>query len=343
MKPDIMPHRAYAVALALVAALSFAAAAGAKEAGKALFVAGSVTLERAPPVALKQGDAVLVGDTVATGDKSRAQILMNDGARVALRANSRYRVDQFALPAAIGAQATATQAEGVTVATLLKGGFRSSTGAIGKDGKGNYEVRTAIGTLGIRGTDYTAVWCQGDCADVPAAAPAQSGMYLATHEGAIVLRHGGRETVVAAGESVFIATAAALPVPLEQIPEWLRTDGAGPLVTGARDAAAKGQVALPDFADRNEPPAGQQPPDSSAPDPQDPAGGAGVKRPITGTVGGQGQIDLTRGTIDQRGQGAAPPPGTPSPPPPSNQPPPTTHVPPPAPPSNNPPPPPGGN
>ncbi|MGQ0384739.1 MAG: FecR family protein [Gammaproteobacteria bacterium] len=345
------PCRTFAAALALAAALSFAAAADAKEAGKALFVAGTVTVERTPPVALKQGDAVHTGDTIATGDKSRAQIVMNDGARVALRANSRYRVDQFGLPASVGAQATATQAEGITVATLLKGGFRSSTGAIGKDGKGTYEVRTPIGTLGIRGTDYTAVWCQGDCADVPAVPAPQNGMYLAVHGGAIVFRYGGREAVVAAGETIFIAATDALPVPLDQVPDWLTTDGAGPLVTGARDDAPKGQVALPDLGS-SAPPTGQQPPGTSAPDPQDPEGKQGVQRPVTGTVGGQVPIDLTRGDFDVRnpnspGTPSVPPPGNSAPPPnapPTGAPPPTTHVPPPPPPSNNvPPPPPGGN
>jgi hypothetical protein len=181
-------------------------------------------------------------------------------------------------------------------------------------------------------------------------------MYLATHEGAIVLRHGGRETVIEAGDSLFIPTAGAQPQPLQQVPEWIQTDGAGPLVTGARDGAAKGQVALPDFADRREPPAGQQPPDSSVPDPEAPAGDPSVQRPVTGTVGGQTPVDLTRGTLEQRGPNdPLPPPGTPMvpspnnnlPPPgtaaPPNQPPPGTNVPPP-PPSNNPPPPrPGGN
>ncbi|HEU0226069.1 MAG TPA: FecR family protein [Steroidobacteraceae bacterium] len=310
-------HRIRAFVAACAAALAFTAAADAKDAGKALFVAGQVMLERAPPVPLAQGDAVQVGDTIATGDKSRAQILMNDGARVALRANSRYRVDEFSLPASVGAptQATTTRAEGVSVATLLKGGFRSSTGAIGKDGAGSYEVRTPIGTLGIRGTDYTAVWCQGDCADVPAAAPARNGMYLATHSGAIVFRHGGRETVVEAGQAIFIAATDALPEPLDQLPEWLKTDGAGPLVTGGRDDG-KGQSALPDFSATHQPPAGQAPTDSTAPDPSDPAGRPGLERPIRGTVGGQ-PIDLTQGQIDQRSPNN-PPPGTPSQPPPGN-------------------------
>ena len=76
-------------ALALAWALAFAMPASAEVAGKLLFVAGSVTLERAPPVALKAGDLVETGTVIATGEKSRAQILMNDGARVALRASSR--------------------------------------------------------------------------------------------------------------------------------------------------------------------------------------------------------------------------------------------------------------
>lgn len=331
---------ACAAAIALAAA---AAAAQAKDAGKALFVAGQVTLERAPPVALAQGDAVQVGDTIATGDKSRAQILMNDGARVALRANSRYRVDEFGLPASVGAtQATTTQAEGVTVATLLKGGFRSSTGAIGKDGKGRYEVRTPIGTLGIRGTDYTAIWCQGDCADVPGVPEPQPGMYIATHSGAIVFRYGGREVVVPAGSGIWVAAGDIDSTPLEQLPEWLKTDGAGPLVTGERDDG-KGQAALPDFSATHQPPAGQAPTDSTAPDPSDPAGKPALDRPIRGTVGGQ-PIDLTGGQIDQRSPNQ---PGTPSAPPPvnsapsPNNPPPTTSVPPPPPPTNVPPP--GGN
>jgi hypothetical protein len=265
---------------------------------------------------------------------------------VALRANSRYRVDEFGLPASVGAtQATTTQAEGVTVATLLKGGFRSSTGAIGKDGKGTYEVRTPIGTLGIRGTDYTAVWCQGDCADVAAAAPARNGMYLATHAGAIVFRYGGREAVVEAGQAIFIAASDSLPEPLDRLPEWVAGDGAGPLVTGEERGDGKGQTTLPDFSDVREPPAGQQPAGSTAPAPSDPTGKQGVQRPIRGTVGGQGQIDLTRGTFDQRSPNdPLPPPGTPSLPPPANSaPPPATHVPPPPPPTNNVPPPPGGH
>ncbi len=331
-------------ALALASTFAFVTPAWGVAAGKLLFVSGPVALERTPPVALKQGDLVSSGDIVVTGEKARAQLLMNDGARIALRAGSRYRIDEFALPSAVGAptQATATQADGVAVSTLLKGGFRSSTGAIGKDGTGRYEVRTPIGTLGIRGTDYTAVWCEGDCADVPGLSPAnaaQNGMYLATHAGSIVFRYGGREQVVDSGQIVFIAAADALPEPLQNLPAWMSEDGAGPLVTGAQamDAAGKLQVTVPDLSDRRDPPKGETGSSTAAPDPKNQGSNQGVQRPITGTAAGQ-TIDLTSGRVP-RGPND-PSPGTPQVPgPPSNLPPPTNVPPPPTGTS----PPPGGN
>ncbi len=203
-----------AAAFALAAVLALAAGPAAASAGKVLFVSGPVTVERPNPVELKKGDPVEVGDTIVTGEKARAQILMNDGARLALRSGTRYHIDAFQLPPAVGAptQATATTAQGVSVATLLKGGFRTSTGAIGKAGAGTYEVRAPIGTLGIRGTDYTAVWCEGNCRDVPGLQPGdavRNGMYLAVNAGSIVFRYGGREAVVETGQVIFIAAGDA--------------------------------------------------------------------------------------------------------------------------------------
>ena len=311
-----------AAALALAAVLTLAAGAAYAAAGKVLFVSGPVTVERPEPRDLKKGDPIEVGDVIVTGDKARAQLIMNDGARIALRSGTRYRVDAFGLPSAVGTptQATTTAAEGISVATLLKGGFRTSTGAIGKDGRGTYEVRAPIGTLGIRGTDYTAVWCEGNCRDAPGLQPAdvvRDGMYLAVHAGSIVFRFGGREAVVETGQVLFIAAADAAPEPLDRVPAWLLEDGAGGLTTGAQNGQEGGQVAgLPDLSGRRDPPKGEQTPTGPAPtDPDDPKG-KGVARPITGTIGGQQNVDLTSGQLPRQ------PPGTPAPstPPPQTQP-----------------------
>jgi FecR protein len=307
----------YATALVVAGLLLTANGQALAAAGKVLFVSGPVTVERASSLALNKDDPVEVGDIIVTGEKARAQLLMNDGARIALRSSSRYKVDAFQLPPAVGAptQATASAAQGISVATLLKGGFRTSTGAIGKEGKGTYEVRAPIGTLGIRGTDYTAVWCEGNCRDVPGLQPAdvvQDGMYLAVNAGSIVFRYGGREAVVETGQVLFIAAADASPTPLDRVPEWLLHDGAGELTTGMQhDQEGTGAATLPDLADRRMPPDGdQRPADSSAGDPNDPnGGGKSVTRPITGTVGGQQNIDLTGGQLP-RGQTG---PGVPQP------------------------------
>jgi hypothetical protein len=309
----------YATALALAGLLASASAQIQAAAGKVLFVSGPVTVERPAPADLKKDDPVEVGDIIVTGEKARAQLLMNDGARIALRAVSRYRVDAFELPPAVGTptQATTSAASGISVATLLKGGFRTSTGAIGKDGAGTYEVRAPIGTLGIRGTDYTAVWCEGNCRDVAGLQPGDAvrdGMYLAVNAGAIVFRYGGREAIVETGQVLFIAAADAAPLPMDRVPDWLLRDGAGELVTGMQEAEqGDGAVALPDFADRRGPPAdSQRPTGPSAADPIDE--GSGVARQITGSGRGQQDIDLTSGQLPPRGPGQPPPDRPPQPP-----------------------------
>jgi len=316
----------FASALALGAALALAAGTAYATAGKVLFVSGPVTVERTAPMELKKGDPVEVGDVIVTGEKARAQLLMNDGARIALRSGTRYRVDAFELPAAVGAPtlATTTTATGASVATLLKGGFRTSTGAIGKDGKGTYEIRTPIGTLGIRGTDYAAVWCTGDCRDVPGLQPGdmiRDGMYLSVVGGSIVFRYGGREALLAAGQSLFIPAADATPEPLERAPAWLLEDGAGSLTTGLLDGKQGGDpTGLPDLADRRKPaPDASSSTGSAAPDPDPGAEGKDVARPITGTFNGQ-NVDLTSGQLPRGPNNPPQPPGTPPVPKPPSQP-----------------------
>ena len=63
----------------------------AAEAGSVLFARGDVPADSEPPVSLAKGDAVLDDDTIATGEASRAQLPMTDGAKIAIRPNSRLQ------------------------------------------------------------------------------------------------------------------------------------------------------------------------------------------------------------------------------------------------------------
>lgn len=96
--------------------------------------------------ALGRRAPVFVGDTVVTGENSVAQIKFTDGSLVAMKADSQLRIERYSTREGDGADAF-----GVSV---LKGGFRSLTGAIGKRSPGEYKVGARVATIGIRGTDY---------------------------------------------------------------------------------------------------------------------------------------------------------------------------------------------
>lgn len=293
-------QRAFLNVLATIVLLAMSELALAA-AGKVLFVSGPVSVERNGTRPLNKGDAIEVGDVIMTGDKARAQILMADGAKIALRAGTRFRIDEFTLPPSVTApaQATVINANGKSVASLLKGGFRTQTGTIGSLDRAAYEVRTPIGTLGIRGTDYTAVFCVGDCIDAPGLQPGQvirDGLYLGVTEGGIQFVGGGRQIALNAGQYAFVPLSGARPEPLQTAPAFLEADGAGPLdLGGGRGDTAKSTPAagaeMGEFNDRRSPSdtsTGESGRDTSKPD---------VDQPIIGT-GPNGQpIDVTGGSL----------------------------------------------
>jgi hypothetical protein len=202
----------YLWTLSLLLALTMAAPASADTAGSVIFAKGAVTAERLPPVSLTKGDAVLTEDTIVTGAGARAQLLMIDGAKIAIRPDSRLKIEEYAYgkSASSGASSSITTAKDSSVTSLIKGGFRSITGAIGKADETAYEVRTPVGVLGIRGTDYMAVFCRGDCASAPGASPGEpieDGLYLGVIEGTIFFRNEFGEFDIRAGEYAFISLA----------------------------------------------------------------------------------------------------------------------------------------
>ena len=267
-------------------------------AGKVLFVSGPVSIERTTVAVARAGDAVEQGDVIATGDNARAQLLMNDGARIALRSGSRFRIDEFSLPAAVSApvQATTANAAGRAVSSLLKGGFRTTSGVIGKNDPAAYAVRTPVGTLGIRGTRYVAVWCAGDCRDVPGQKPGdviRDGLYLGVEEGVVVFQYGAREFRLTAGQNLFVPADGGEPESLDLPPAWFGQDGAGKFeLAGGAVTGKANNVRLPGVNERRGP-ASQN---TSGQDGEPATGEAGVDQPILGTFDGE-TIDLTPGSV----------------------------------------------
>ena len=99
---------------------------------------------------------------------------------------------------------------------LVKGGFRTVTGVIGKDNRDAYRVSTPVATIGIRGTDYHTLFCQGDCINVP------DGLYTTTDDGETVLTNNQGSQGVAAGKSGYVPIDGGRPVPLRVPPKVLK-------------------------------------------------------------------------------------------------------------------------
>jgi len=130
---------------------------------------------------LNRRSPIYRGDTLATGGRSMTQIRLKDGALLSLRPHTQIKIAQF--------QYNGTE-DGTekSVIELLKGGFRTITGAIGHINKQNYQVKTSMATIGIRGTHYSLILCQqSSCNDN--GENVDDGLYGGVADGSIILEN----------------------------------------------------------------------------------------------------------------------------------------------------------
>lgn len=120
-------------------------------AGHFLFISGTVKVinKTGQAHAAARGGEVDVGDTISTGQASTAQLKMIDGGFLAVRPQSELKLDSYAYHG--------NKSDNSSV-SLVKGGFRAITGMIGKTNPQNDIAKTPTATIGIRGTDYEAVY-----------------------------------------------------------------------------------------------------------------------------------------------------------------------------------------
>lgn len=137
---------------------------------------GSTTLqaETAATVAASEGTVVVVrpdgkkrivetgsqvhsGDAIQTEQGSSAKLRFSDGSEVAVRPATTLVVQQYAYH-------PTQPAKDSFVLELVRGGLRQISGLLSKRNQEAYRLRSGSATIGIRGTDFTARVCQGDCA-----------------------------------------------------------------------------------------------------------------------------------------------------------------------------------
>ncbi|HEX7028396.1 MAG TPA: FecR domain-containing protein [Gammaproteobacteria bacterium] len=150
---------------AIVAIALSASSVEAEIAGEIEFARGAATAQSGnqPARIVAQGQSFNTGEVLSTSSRSFAVIKLQDGSRFTLRPNTQFVVE--GITASRNSSANA-------VLQLFKGGVRAITGFISKFNKDGYQLKTPVATIGIRGTEFDARLCEGDCGNEPSAAAA---------------------------------------------------------------------------------------------------------------------------------------------------------------------------
>lgn len=171
---------------------------------------------------LNKGAEINAGEAISTAAGARAQVRFTDGGYVSLQPNTLFRVDEFNYQ-------NKTDGGEKGFFSLLKGGLRAITGAIGHVNKQTYQVKTPAATLGIRGTGYTM-------------ALRDDGLFVNVGEGAISLNNNAGLLVVTAGNAAFVANFNTAPVPTTAPPLAPPKDLPPPLFTVSDQRDSSGNL-----------------------------------------------------------------------------------------------------
>ena len=149
--------------------------------------------------ALAERSDVFAGDVISTERDSYAQLRFTDGGQVTLRPNTQIKIETYAY------EEGRPDRDSLAM-QLFKGGLRSLTGLIGKrtTNRNAYRMVTSTATIGIRGTDYSAI-------DIPVPPPGRSaptnlpppGVYVTVADGQVAFISGGVEQLVGIGQVGF--------------------------------------------------------------------------------------------------------------------------------------------
>lgn len=128
--------------------LALSAQEQASNAGLTLMARGNVTATATDTQQsrnLNRKAPVFNIDQVSTGAQSQAQFRMLDGALLALQSDTELLISEY--------KAGSATEQGSVVMELVKGSLRTVTGSI-KGDAGNYQLKTPVGSIGIRGTTF---------------------------------------------------------------------------------------------------------------------------------------------------------------------------------------------
>lgn len=176
---------------------------------------------------LQKGAELFAGDKVVTQDDSLVQMRLNDGGYMSVRPNTEMVIDRFVYDEKDSSKSN-------FLVSLLRGGFRSITGLIGRTNPNGYQIRSSTATIGIRGTDHEPVVILNTPGSQSLGAP---GLYDKVNDGETFIRNNGGVLSLKRGDVGFAPFATdAPPQVLLKVPDFYKID----LKTDARDGRDSG-------------------------------------------------------------------------------------------------------
>lgn len=226
-------HLLAALLLASLLGVAGQALAAAQQAGKIIMSIGTVSVLRdGKESPAPRNMIVLSGDTLRTGASSNAQLKLDDGAIVALRPNTDFQVKEY------NYQGKSDGSEKASL-SLLKGGVRAVTGAIGKTNRDNFKVDAVVATIGIRGTGFNLVLCDGACRQSDPSA--KDGLYAGVFEGRIVVSNESSAPLeLGVNQFAHVSAIKAEPVRVITPPAFMRDNLEGQSQAKSKTLKAEG-------------------------------------------------------------------------------------------------------
>lgn len=166
MKPELNPIRRLLL-LGMLWLFACTMAHAAQVAGTVVNLSGPLLAKKADGTVkiLSLKSEVEQGDTLISEKGTYARIKFVDNSEITLRPNTLFKIENFSYDEA--------KPEGDNAFfTLLKGGLRSITGALGKRNREKVGINTPTATIGIRGTTFIVQYIDSDTTDVGQLIPA---------------------------------------------------------------------------------------------------------------------------------------------------------------------------
>ncbi len=182
--------------------------AHAQAAGTVTHLSGTLSVARPDGQRLLAvNSAVQEGDLLTTERETYARLKFSDGSEIVLRPSSQLQVARYQF------DANQPQSDNMLF-SMLRGGMRAVTGLIGRRNRDRVGITTPTATVGIRGTHFGLLFCQGgSCAGIPDAGgrPLENGLHIDIANGSINVTNSAGSAVINAGQFGFVANQTTLP------------------------------------------------------------------------------------------------------------------------------------